>query len=181
MTKTPKAIVPVLLTAAAVAAVLTGCASAAPPSGIPSGSRAPAVQATAAPVHQQGKLAGVPKECLSADDVSLSAHQSLPHLAMSGGASELDCDYYGQGGADHPVVQLVYTPLSVSAAEWKSKSLAAAGSVVVKGIGDDAVYVETSKYNVMSFLSGATVGNIITTPIVDRSHVIALAESMLEG
>jgi hypothetical protein len=180
MTKTKNAVAGLLTTLAFMAAV-TGCASAVSPGDDSTGGPAAKASASSAPAHAQGKFTGVPTACLSADDVSLAVHQSLPHLAATTDSGSLDCNYYVDGGEDHPVVQLVYQTLPTTEAEWKSKSLAATGAVVVKGVGDYAFYVSTTHYNVMSFLSGTTLGNIITTPAVDEGHVITLAGSMLEG
>jgi hypothetical protein len=137
------------------------------------------------PAHAQGKLAGVPAQCPSPDDITLAVHLSIPHVYQTEVSGALDCTYYADGSADSPAVNILIAALpgGTTVASWEAGTKNANSSAVfVPGVGDAAFYFTTGAPSGLNFISGGVACNMYTGNFTaDQAHLVALAESILEG
>jgi hypothetical protein len=138
-----------------------------------------------APAHAQGKFAGVPAQCPSPDDITLAVHVSIPHVYQTDVSGALDCTYYADGSAGSPGVHILIAalPSGTTVASWEAGTKNANSSAVfVPGVGDAAFYFTTGAPSGLNFISGGVACNMYTGNFTaDQAHLVALAESILEG
>jgi hypothetical protein len=163
---------------------LTGCAPAASSTagGGSSSSQGGPSPASTPDAHAQGKFSGVPKQCPSADDISVALHMSLPEVDTFS-TSPLICTYHNSANS---AVQLSFAavPAGTTIDQYKAEEIKATpGIQSVPGVGDAAFYLSTPQFaSEFKFLSNGVYCNI-TSPLIkfDQTHMVALAESLLEG
>jgi hypothetical protein len=179
---------------------LAGCTSGASSSGSSTTSAAstttsattppPSHAATPTPkpvaTHVQGKLAGVPKQCPSADDVTLAVHRSLPHVNQTNISSAVNCTYYVNGSKGSPGLNMTFgrLPRGTTVASYQAALKTTAPSAVfVPGVGDGAFYYSKPPLvpSALNFFSGGTSCAMYTSFPAGRAHLVALAVSILEG
>lgn len=173
--------------ASALVIVLAGCTPAASPAGAGSPTNpAKNPPTSAAPAHAQGKFDGVPKHCLSADDVTLSIHESVPKLNESDYSPSLNCTYYTDGSTTSPVVNITFVPLNgLTVSAWSDAVKAQSPNAKsIPGVGDGA-FVFTNLPSVpsgISFVSNGVECTAYTANFTaDQTRLVTLAESILEG
>jgi hypothetical protein len=97
----------------------------------------------------------------------------------------LDCTYYADGSKDSPEVNVLIAELpgGTTVASWEAGTKNANSSAVfLPGVGDAAFYFTTGALNGLNFISGGVACNMYTGNFTaDQAHLVALAESILEG
>jgi hypothetical protein len=137
-----------------------------------------------ASAHAQGKLAGVPTKCPSADDITLALHVSIPKVYPQTINGALNCTYYVDGSKTSPGVNITFgAPNGLTVASWTAQAKAFPSAVLVPGVGDGAVYyLANGGYTAFNFISNGVTCNIYTGNFkADQAHMVTLAESILEG
>jgi hypothetical protein len=181
MTKTPKAVLLVLVVSAALAIAITGCAPAV--SSVVGGVTKPQTSTSShAAIEPQGKLNGVPKKCPSIDAISISMGQLFHGVHPTVIKASLVCQYYVDLSGSSPFVEINFEPISAAAApQWKSHVLAAQPlAKSVDGTAEAAIAFTTAEYGEFEFLSGTTVCNITASPQFDEAKLAALAYQILD-
>jgi hypothetical protein len=164
----------------------TPAASTTTPATTPPPSHAAAAHSKPVAAHAQGKLTGVPKQCPSADDVTLAVHISLPHVSQSDISGAVNCTYYVNGSKGSPGLNMTFgrLPSGTTAASYLTVLKTTAPSAVfVPGVGDGAFYYTNPPLvpSALNFFSNGTSCAMYASFPAGRAHMIALAESILEG
>ena len=127
----------------------------------------------------------MPAQCLSPDDITLALHLSIPHVYQTEVSGALDCTYYANGSADSPEVNVLIAALpgGTTIASWEAGTKNANSSALfVPGVGDAAFFFTTGTLNGLNFISDGVACNMYTgKSTADQAHLVALAESILEG
>jgi hypothetical protein len=181
------ALVPLGVAAAVLALGLSGCAPASR-SGAGGGlatQPGATTPASSPSTHPQGKFDGIPKHCPSSADVTLALHLQVPVLQENNISGTLVCSYHGASASD-PNMQVGFTtaPAGMTPADYKKAEQSSLPTAqFVPGVGDGAFYYTSATLpSEMKFISNGVSCVVDTFNFAaDKSHMITLADSILEG
>jgi hypothetical protein len=180
-------VLPLVVALTAVAVAVVGCAPVlTPPGGGGPASSAQQSSAKTSPPRSQNKFDGVPKACLSADDVTISIHEALPQLNPTAEGSALNCTYYVDGSTTSPAVNITYVPLNgVTVAAWAATVTSKVPSAKpIAGVGDGAFTIVNPPLvpSGITFVSNGIECTAYTDNFAATTkQLTTLAESILEG